>query len=217
MPLRYERRDLERHQEMEGPLDRDDYNFGAKSLHWLIALIIFILLPLGWLMGDFTGLQKAQAYNLHKSLGATVLLLMALRLVWRGLYPAPALPSTMPPLEQTAAKTGHLALYALLIALPLTGWALISTSSKPSLFFGQPFPLLSFLAELPGAGKKEAHEMLEGAHELLAFGLLALVAAHVLAALRHALVLNDGVVSRMLPRFVRGSAQPAAALSAKNS
>jgi cytochrome b561 len=190
---------------MENTVNRDDYTAGAKSLHWLIALLIFALFPLGWAMGDFTGVQKAQAYNLHKSLGATVLILMALRLVWRGLYAAPALPSTMSPMEQTAAKIAHLVLYALLIALPLTGWALISTSERPSLFFGQPFPLLPFLAELPAATKKEYHEALEGAHELLANGVLALVAAHVLAALRHAVMLKDGVFSRMLPRFARGA------------
>ncbi len=111
------------------------------------------------------------------------------------------------------AKLGHLALYALAIALPLTGWALISTSERPSLFFGNPFPLIPFLAELPAATKKEYHETLEGAHELLANGLIFLVAAHVLAALRHAFVLKDGVLSRMLPRF--GRAQPSSALPAE--
>ena len=124
---------------MENSVNRDDYTAGAKWLHWLIALLILALFPLGWVMGDFTGLQKAQAYNLHKSLGATVLMLMALRLAWRGLHPAPELPSTMPSQEQMLAKLGHLALYALAIALPLTGWALISTSERPSLFFGNPF------------------------------------------------------------------------------
>ncbi len=186
-------------------MNRDDYTAGAKWLHWLIALLILALFPLGWVMGDFTGLQKAQAYNLHKSLGATVLILMALRLVWRGLHPAPALPSTMPSQQQMLAKLGHLALYALAIALPLTGWALISTSERPSLFFGNPFPLIRFLAELPAATKKEYHETLEGAHELLANGLIFLIAAHVLAALRHAFVLKDGVLSRMLPRFGQSS------------
>jgi cytochrome b561 len=190
---------------MENSVNRDDYNAGAKWLHWLIALLIIALFPLGWVMGDFTGVQKAQAYNLHKSLGATVLMLMALRLVWRGVSSAPALPATMPPREQLLAKLGHLALYALAIALPLTGWALISTSERPSLFFGTPFPLIPFLAELPVAEKKEYHEALEQAHELLANGLIALIALHVLAALRHAFILKDGVLSRMMPRFGQSS------------
>ena len=54
-----------------------DYTPAAKGLHWLIALLIFVLFPLGWVMDDFTGLQKFQAFNLHKSLGLTVLVLMA--------------------------------------------------------------------------------------------------------------------------------------------
>ena len=197
-------------------MNRDDYTSGAKTLHWLIALFILVLFPLGWLMGDFTGAQKAQAYNLHKSLGATVLILMALIFCRRGLYAA-LLPATMPPMEQTAAKLGHLALYALLIALPLTGWALISTSDKPSLFFGTPFPLLPFLAELPAGTKKEYHEALEGAHELLANGALATIsAAHVAAALRHAILLKDGVFSRMMPRLGRDAAAASTALPVKN-
>jgi cytochrome b561 len=187
---------------MESSVDRDDYTSGAKSLHWLIAFLIFVLFPLGWVMGDFSGIQKAQAYNLHKSLGVTVLALMALRVIWRGLYAVPSLPSTMPKLEQTAAKLGHLALYALLFALPLTGWALISTSDKPSILFGfTDIPRISWLSDLPVDTRKSYHEMLEGAHELLANALLFLIAAHVAAALRHAILLKDGIFSRMLPRF----------------
>ncbi len=190
---------------MESSVDRDDYTSGVKSLHWLIAFLIFVLFPLGWVMGDFSGAQKAQAYNLHKSLGIIVLTLMALRIVWRGLSPAPALPSTMAPLERTAAKLGHLALYALLFALPLTGWALISTSSRPSLLFGYiDFPLLPWLGDFSGDEKKSYHEMFEGAHGVLANVLLFFIAAHVAAALRHAVLLKDGVLSRMMPRFGRG-------------
>jgi len=119
------------------------------------ALLIFVLFPLGWVMGDFSGAQKAQAFNLHKSLGVLVLTLMALRIVWRGLYRAPALPSTMPPLKRKGAMFGHLALYALLFALPLTGWAMISTSGRPSLLFGyMDFPLLPWLSDLSGDRRK---------------------------------------------------------------
>lgn len=200
---------------MENEVDRTDYTLGAKSLHWLIALLIFVLLPLGWIMDDFSGAQKVQAFNLHKSLGVIVLALMALRVAWRGLYPAPDLPSTMPKLEQTAAKLGHLALYALLFAMPLTGWALISTSTKPSLFFGYAaIPLISYLSELPADVKHNTHEMLENAHGLLAYALAGLVAVHFAAALRHALVLKDGVLPRMMPRFGK-EAEPSSAALAK--
>ncbi|MGO9170846.1 MAG: cytochrome b [Rhodomicrobium sp.] len=187
-------------------MDRDDYTSGAKSLHWLIALLIFFLFPLAWVMGDLPGVQKAQAYNLHKSLGITVLALMALRLLWRGFYAAPALPSTMPKLERTAAKLGHGGLYVLLFALPLSGWAMISTSKRQSLLFEYfDFPLLPWLSELPDGAKKSYHESFESAHGILAYLLLFLVAVHAGAALRHAILLKDGIFSRMLLRFGRGS------------
>ncbi len=157
-------------------------------------------------MGDLTGSDKAQAYNLHKSLGIAVLVLMALRLLWRAIQAAPALPATMPKLERVAAKLGHLVLYVLLFALPLTGWAMISTSKRPSLLFGYfDFPLLPWLSELPDGAKKSYHEIFENAHGLLANVMLFLIAIHAAAALRHAILLKDGIFSRMLPRFARSS------------
>ncbi len=198
-------------------MERDDYTSGAKSLHWLIALLIFSLFPIAWVMGDLSGIEKAQAYNLHKSLGIIVLALMALRIIWRGLHAAPALPATMPKLEQAAAKFGHVAFYVLLFALPLTGWALISTSTRPSLFFGYTaIPVIPWLSDLPAEAKMGYHQIFEGAHSLLANVLLFLIAAHVAAALRHAVLLKDGVFSRMLPRFGRSAEPSSPALLVKN-
>jgi cytochrome b561 len=203
---------------METSVDHDDYPSVAKSLHWLIALLIFLLFPLAWVMGDLSGIEKARAYNLHKSLGIAVLALMALRVLWRGFYAAPAMPSTMPKFERTAAKLGHLALYALLFALPFTGWAMISASGRPSLLFGYTaFPLLPWLSDLPGGVKKNYHDIFEGAHGVLANVLLFFIAAHVAAAVRHAVLLRDGVFSHMLPRFGQGAGPSSAALPAKNT
>ena len=117
----------------------------------------------------------------------------------------------MPTLERRAALLGHLALYALLFLLPLTGWALISTSGKPSLLFGYTdIPLIPWLSGLSGDEKKSYHDLFEGAHEVLANALLVPIAAHVAAALRHAFVLKDGVFSRMLPSFGEPPAREAA-------
>ena len=89
---------------------------------------------------------------------------------------------------------GHFALYALLFALPLTGWALISTSGKPSLLFGyMDIPLIPWLSELAADTKKSYHEIFEGAHGVIAYVLLFFIAAHLAAALRHAILLKDGV------------------------
>ena len=79
---------------------RTDYTAAAKTLHWLIAALIFILFPLAWTMGEFSGVEKFKLYNLHKSIGITVLALMALRLLWRALQAPPALPETVPGRER---------------------------------------------------------------------------------------------------------------------
>ncbi len=183
-------------------MERNDYTAMAKFLHWVIALLIFVQFPLGWVMGNLSGLQKFQAYNFHKSLGITVLVLMVLRLFWRLLSKVPELPATMPAYERAAAKLAHLALYLTIVFMTLTGWALISASDKPSVLFQYTrFPLLPWLSELPAVDKKAYVEVFEKAHGLLGYMLLALIAGHVAAALRHAAVLRDGIMSRMLPRL----------------
>jgi cytochrome b561/polyisoprenoid-binding protein YceI len=185
---------------------RTDYTAAAKTLHWLIAALILIMFPLAWTMGDFSGLQKFKLYNLHKSIGITVLALMALRLLWRASFAPPALPETMPGRERRAAHLGHLALYAALFIMPLSGWAMISASDKPSVFFNAtPFPLLPWLGGLAPAEKKSFALLFKEVHEVSAYVLLVLIAGHVAAALRHAFILKDGIMSRMLPRFAQGS------------
>ncbi len=96
-------------------MERQDYTALAKSLHWLIAALIFVMFPLAWTMGDFSGIQKFKLYNLHKSIGITILALMTLRLFWRAFTAAPALPEPMPKQERVAAHLGHFALYAALL------------------------------------------------------------------------------------------------------
>ena len=194
-------------------MDREDYTAVAKSLHWLIALLIFVMFPLAWTMGDFSGIQKFKLYNLHKSIGITVLALMALRLVWRYFRAAPALPASEPRRERVAAHLGHFALYVALFLMPLSGWAMISASDKPSVLFGYTtFPLIPWLNELPPDQRKTTTEIFKGIHEFTANVLLLFIVIHVAAALRHAFVLRDGIMSRMLPRFGRRSASPGVAL-----
>jgi cytochrome b561/polyisoprenoid-binding protein YceI len=185
-------------------VEQRDYTAIAKSLHWLIALLIFVQFPLGWIMGKFTGVQKFQAYNLHKSIGLTVLALMVLRLIWRLLHPAPTLPASMPKMERYAAHLGHAGLYLTVVLLTLSGWAVISLSKFPSVFFEfAPIPRLPWLAGLPDEIGKSYHDTYSVAHWALGLLLAALIAVHVAAALRHAIVLKDGILARMLPRFGR--------------
>jgi cytochrome b561/polyisoprenoid-binding protein YceI len=182
-------------------MEREDYTAAAKSLHWLIAALIFVLFPLAWTMGDFSGLEKFKLYNIHKSIGLTVLALMALRLFWRALRAPPPLPETVAKRERAAAHLVHFALYAALFLMTLSGWAMISASGKPSSLFNYtPFPLIPGLSGLPAADKKSLAALFKGVHEVTAYALVALVALHVAAALRHAFILKDGIMSRMLPR-----------------
>lgn len=178
------------------------YGAVAMSLHWVTALLILSLLALGWTM---TGLppgspQQFKLFQLHKSLGVTVFVLTAVRLAWRLHHGVPALPASMPDWERKAALLGHLGLYALAFGLPLTGWAVVSSSpfNIPTYLFGVvPLPHIWFLAE--AQDKKTLSHFLGEVHELAAFGLVGLLAVHVGAALRHHFVLKDDILRRMLP------------------
>ena len=194
-------------------MEREDYTTAAKVLHWLIALADLRHVPSGLDDGGLFRHPEIQAVNLHKSLGITVLALMTLRLVWRSFHAAPALPGSVPRRERIAAHLGHLALYAALFLMPLAGWAMISASDKPSVLFGYTaFPLIPWLSELPPDQKKVTAEIFESVHEFTANVLLFLIVIHVAAALRHAFVLKDGILSRMLPRFGRRSPSQRVAL-----
>lgn len=184
------------------------YDAIAISLHWLTALAILALLVMGWTMTSLKPGSPLQfsLYQWHKSVGMTVLALTVLRLVWRLGHAAPALPDEMPALEKLGAHLGHLGLYGLLFGLPLSGWAVVSTSpfNIPTVLYGVlPLPHLSFLADL--ADKAAVNKQLQGVHEFGVWVLVLLLAVHVGAALRHHFLIKDTVLVRMLPRFGKES------------
>lgn len=179
------------------------YTTVAITLHWVIALSIIALLIAGLVMSEDDLLEKSlrfQVIQLHKSLGLTVLVLSFIRLLWRLMHKPPALPPTMPAWEKYAAAATHFAFYILMFALPLTGWALVSTSSwgLPTIWFGlfewPHLPILSTLAD-----KKPANEIFGETHEILAYITIALIFLHVGAAMKHYLWNRDEVLSHMLP------------------
>ena len=178
---------------------RDHYDAVAVMLHWTMALGIFVLIGLGLAM-KHAGLPKArvfQLFQLHKSIGIVVLLLAAARLAWRFVRSAPPLPDALPALERQAARAGHAALYVFMLALPLTGWAVVSTAplNIPTVLFGLiPWPHIWFLADLPN--KAPAFAVAQALHKYGAYALIAVVAGHVGAALRHA-VKGDVPLARM--------------------
>lgn len=174
------------------------YGTVAMTLHWLIALAIIGMLTVGKYMVDLpnTGPNKFALYQLHKSFGITVLVLTLVRIGWRVVHPVPALPPGMPAWQRFGAHFSHYGLYALMLAIPLSGWAAVSASTLgiPTLLFGA-----VELPSLPIAPDRDTHEFFEGAHELLGDLMIALLILHVVAALKHHFVDKDTVLRRMLP------------------
>jgi cytochrome b561 len=169
--------------------------FGSitKSLHWVMAALFISVFAVGWYM-DFLplGMAKLEWMSRHKSLGVTVLALAVLRIVWRLYEPTPdALGKHV--LERLAAKVGHLGLYAVMLAMPLTGWMMSSAANFPVSVFGL-FTLPNLVAPDQGL-----FETLKTAHFLLSWAIVVLVLGHVAAALKHHFIDRDATLRRMLP------------------
>jgi cytochrome b561 len=169
------------------------YDSVAKSLHWLMALLIIGLWCVGVAAEEMPkGDLRSQIIGMHKAFGVVVLALVLLRLTWRATHAAPELPLSMPPLERLGAKLGHLALYGLMIAIPLDGILMSQFGGREVNVFGFVLPVLV-----------EKNDALKGifkeGHEVLGWTLAAVLAVHVVAALRHRFVLKDDIMQRMLP------------------
>jgi cytochrome b561 len=187
------------------PTRSNHYTRVAIALHWLSALAIIGLLLAGLWMTDAirdpaTKNFAFEVYQWHKSLGLLLLVLTLARLTWRLMNPPPPLPPGMSRFERTAASLTHIAFYALLLAMPLAGWAMVSASpfGLPTMIFGLfEWPHLPVLAGLED--KKPVEAVFKSAHKFMGFGLMGLLALHVGAALKHHFINRDTVLARMLP------------------
>lgn len=165
----------------------------AIALHWLMALAILGLIGVGtWMTGLKPSPDKIAIYNWHKWVGLTVLALAAVRIVVRALHPPPPLPP-MPRWQAWAARTTHGGLYALMLAMPLTGWLQNSAAGFPLSWFG--------LFRVPALIPRDPADFRfwQSVHEALAWAFVALILVHVGAALKHHCVDRDGLLARMLP------------------
>lgn len=175
---------------MSSPVSYDPV---AKSLHWLMALLIIGLWCVGLTAEEMPkGDLRSQILGLHKAFGVVVLALVVVRLAWRATHAAPELPGTMPALEKLGAKLGHLALYGLMVAIPIDGILMSQAGGREVNVFGFVLPVLV------EKNDQMKHFWKEG-HELLAWTLAAVLVVHVAAALRHHVMLKDDVLRRMLP------------------
>jgi cytochrome b561 len=183
---------------------RTRYGSVAMALHWLIAVAIIVNLALGFYMADILSDQDPSRFPIiqfHKSVGLTVLVLSMLRLAWRIVNPVPPLPAWMSPGLKMVAHTTHYLLYFLIIAIPLTGWALASASplGLPTNYFGLfHWPGIPFLTELTRAQKGPLRHEFFAMHMYLAFTMLVLVPLHICGALYHQFR-GDDVLRRMVP------------------
>jgi cytochrome b561 len=170
----------------------DRYTRTAIALHWLIALAVIVQFSWGWWM---IGIAKqpvgprVDAFNLHKSIGLTILLLMVVRSSWRLTHPAPALPA-MRRWQAMLAHATHVMLYLMLFVQPLAGYLGSVFSGYPVKYFGWVIPAWGWKDD----GLKE---FMSALHFVGAITIGTLVAVHLAGALWHALVLRDGLLARM--------------------
>ncbi len=174
------------------------YTRVAMGLHWVIAALIVVNLVIGLLHEPFPAVRALMPA--HKAIGVTVLALTLARIGWRLTHRAPPLPATVTPWQRGAAQRAHVGRYLLMLALPLTGWALVSGGERRPLSWFGLFPL-PYLPVSPAAA-----DAADNAHGLLGWLALALLAVHAGAALYHRLLLRDGVLGRMAPALERGTA-----------
>jgi len=168
------------------------YTRTAIVLHWVIAILVVGQIAWGWWMLGIPKLpvgQRVDAFNLHKSVGMTILLLMVLRLAWRARHTSPPFP-TMPSWQAGLAQATHFLLYAAALIQPLAGYLGSEFSGFPVRFFGVLLPTW--------AGKNVAlKETLSVVHLATSWTIVGLIALHVAGALKHALIDRDGVLARM--------------------
>jgi len=173
------------------------YGFVAVALHWMMAALLIALLALGLYMVSLPDagfdMRKITLILLHKQLGILALALAVARMAWRIGNPLPALVSTIPDWQQFMARFVHLLFYALMLALPITGWLMSSAAGIPVSFFGL-FSLPDYLSY-----DDYLFKSFIAIHKWLGYGLIALLTVHAGAALGHHFVLRDETLKKMLP------------------
>lgn len=181
------------------------YSGVAMTLHWLIAAAIVTNVGIAWYANTLHGLAKMPSMQIHKSLGITILLLTAARLAWRLFKKPPEMRADLKPWERWLAHAVHALFYLTMVALPLTGWAMVSATPLihvyPINMFGLfHWPEIASLANLPHDQMHAAHETFESAHGLLAKLIVyVLIPLHILGALKHQFLDRDHELGRMIP------------------
>jgi len=172
---------------------RLQYGTPAKIFHWLIVALLAVQYPIGWLMPDLhRGMSPGASMTFHVSIGISILVLTALRLVWRIAHPV-APESSLPLWQRLSSEAVHWLLYVLVLATTFSGWVFASFRGwSISFFYLMPLPMLA--SDNAAAGKT-----IDGLHQVMEWALLVTIGVHVAAALAHIFVYRDRVMQRMLP------------------
>jgi cytochrome b561 len=170
------------------------YDAPARVFHWLTAALLLVQYLLAWTMPDVhRDTKPVGLIAWHLGVGMVIVLLVLVRLLWRGAHGAPPQPDSVAPALRAIARLTHCLLYILLLAVPLMGWANASSRNWPvTLLAFMPMPPLS------PAGSSVGHALGDW-HRNFAWVLLALIALHIGAALFHQWVLRDRTLARMFP------------------
>lgn len=172
------------------------YSRGAIWLHWTIGLLVILNIGIVFLPESISEPYGRTLMGLHKAIGITVLFLSIVRLGWRLAHRPPAMPASANLLERGLAHLVHWLFYALIILIPLSGWAWMSSmeTPRPISFFG-----LFDVPFLPVGASKPRADFLHEAHEFMGLSMIALILLHVAGALKHQLVGGENYIARMIP------------------
>ena len=171
----------------------DAWGWPAIALHWVVALLVLANFALGLWMGELPRPERPYWYALHASIGISLMAILLVRIAWALLNPTPAQVAGVPAWQQKAARFTHLSLYVLTLATVLFGWLMAPLKRTPIV------PDLFGLVPLPSPLViPSAKDFFEEAHEITAYALIGLAAAHMLAALWHHFLLRNDVLRRML-------------------
>ena len=170
------------------------YSRGAIWFHWIIAALVVANLLIGFFHEDFDKAARTWMMFFHKSFGLTVLALSLGRLIWRLRHRPPAFDPVLRAWERSLARATQWLFYALMIAIPLTGWLLVSSAGRATSYFG-----LFEIGALPVAQGDAAKDGWESVHKNLGIAMITLIALHVAGALKHHFEGHKHLIGRMAP------------------
>jgi cytochrome b561 len=170
------------------------YAPALQMLHWLTAALMFAIIPIGWVMESLPGgtTLRPLLFDIHKSIGVTILGCAMARLALRSIHPAPPLTGRLGAVEGGVARASHLLLYAVLLAMPVSGYLISADGVHSFAFFGLfTVPHLPKSAWMEGLGER--------IHLLGQWAAYGLIALHLAATAWHVAIRRDGILDRMLP------------------